>query len=151
MTTLAATAAALLTAALMLLTQHLGTPARRRIHCPARHARPTPSRHRCRTPSHQWSPATCHGKANHPENLLTSPPRFLIGAKSGQSAGRNGESHAAAGRGARVISAADVFVTADLVLLTQWACAPATPRSAPHMTAATHRSGLPAARTGGRP
>jgi len=185
MTTLAATAAALLTAALMLLTQSPGTHERRRTQCPARHTQPTPSRCRCRAPGHPRPSATCRGKAHHPENLLTSPPRFLIGAKTkrtgrgsrlakpsrsdarraaltrssfaGQSAARNGESHATAGRRTRVLSAAaNVFATADLVLLTQWACAPATPRSAPHMTAATHPSGLPArsrpaARTGGRP
>lgn len=107
MTTLAVTAAALFTAALMLLAQPPDPPARRSIQCPGRAIRRP-----CRSQARMVKPAvTCNGgRAQRPR--------------------------------ARVLSAAaDALATADLVLLTQWACAPATPRPT---------RPRPAARTGGR-
>jgi hypothetical protein len=97
MITLAVTAAALLTAALMLLAQPPDPPASRSIQCPARAARRLP----------------CGSQARKPE------PAAVCRTARGQRTP------------ARVLSAAaDALATADLVLLTQWACAPATPRPA---------------------
>jgi hypothetical protein len=169
MTTLAATAAALLAAALMILAERPGISARHRLQCPPRRTRRTPASRWCHPPG-QSRQLPISATACRPS--LTSPARFPTGANprrtgcvsepakpsrsdarraavtrspfAGQPAARNGGSHLAARQRvapARVLSAAaNVLATADLVLLTQWACAPAAPRPAPRA----------APRTGGR-